>query len=912
MTDARPTETPVPLTAEELRLRAADREGVPWRRWGPYLSERQWGTVREDYSDNGDAWSYFTHDQARSRAYRWGEDGIAGVSDDHQRLCLALALWNGVDPILKERLFGLTNAEGNHGEDVKEYYFFVDATPTHSYLREIYKYPQREYPYADLVQTNRDRSRHEMEYELLDTGVFDDDRYFDVEVEYAKAGPDDLLMRVTAHNRGPEPAPLHLLPTLWFRNTWWRGGREARPSLRAVSDGVVRAEHPRLGTHTLLVDAGARLLFCENETNEARVFGSAATTPYPKDGVNDHVVGGLPTVNPDGTGTKVAAHWVAEVPAGGSATVRVRLVTGDVDPTSPFGPEFDALVAQRRAECDEFYESVTPEALDADRRSVLRQALAGMIWSKQYYEYDVDRWLRERAPGAAAPGTPGRNVQWSHMRNRHVISMPDTWEYPWYAAWDLAFHVLPLAIVDPAFARQQVELMLTDAYLHPSGQLPAYEWNFGDVNPPVHAFATMFVYFNDKYRTGTPDLDFLRSAFHKLLLVFTWWVNRKDPSGRSVFEGGFLGLDNIGVFDRSSSLPTGGRLEQADGSAWMGFFSLNMLEMAVELTLHDSSYADYVLKFLRHFLQIAAATDVPGKGPEEIWDEEDGFFYDVLRLPDGSGLRLKVRSMVGLLPLAATATIPTSMLEAYPELVAEAADLLRRHEDMLERIADPLVPGPTGARLLAAVNEQKLRRILARMLDEERFLSPHGLRALSRWHLDHPYTFDVHGERLVVAYEPAESTSGMFGGNSNWRGPVWLPVNAIIIRALLQMAAYYGDSFRIEYPTGSGVERSLREIATDLADRVTTIFTVGADGRRPVYGGSEKFQADPHWRDLVLFYEYFHGDNGAGLGASHQTGWTGLVAVFLQLLPRLSAGTTDVSLQWPLAVPYRRPLPDDG
>ncbi|HEY5186332.1 MAG TPA: glucosidase [Actinomycetes bacterium] len=903
-------ESPVPFTAEEGRRQAADEDSVPWRKWGPYLAERQWGTVREDYSTNGDAWSYLTHDQARSRAYRWGEDGIAGISDDQQRMCLSLVLWNGVDPILKERLFGLTNSEGNHGEDVKEYYFFVDATPTHSYLRELYKYPQREYPYADLVATNRARSRDEMEYELLDTGIFDEDRYFDVEIEYAKAGPEDLLMRVTAHNRGPEPAPLHLLPTVWFRNTWWQDDARERPQLRETASDAVLATHPTLGSYRLLVDDGARLLFCENETNAPRVFGAEATTPYPKDGINDHVVHGQPTVNPAATGTKVAAHWVMEVPAGGSVSVRIRLLAGDVATAEAFGAPFDALVEQRRAECDEFYEAITPEALDADRRSVMRQALAGMIWSKQYYEYDVDRWLAGHGGRAAAVGDriDLRNEQWAHMDNRHVLSMPDTWEYPWYAAWDLAFHVLPLAIVDPAFARRQVELMLSDAYLHPSGQLPAYEWNFGDVNPPVHAFATLFIYFYDKDRTGTADVEFLRKAFHKLLLVFTWWVNRKDPSGRSVFEGGFLGLDNIGVFDRSSALPTGGRLEQADGSAWMGFFSLNMLEMAIELADHEPSYDDYVLKFLRHFLQIASAMDREGDREDELWDAEDGFFYDVLRLPDGSARRLKVRSMVGLLPLTVTATLPRQVLEGHPELRATARERIERHRELLDRIADPLQPNRAGDHLLSAVNEEKLRAVVTRMVDEERFLSPHGLRALSRWHLDHPYEFDVHGARYVVAYEPAESTSGMFGGNSNWRGPVWMPVNTIVIRALFQLASYYGDDLRVEYPSGSGVEQTLGEIATDLAERVVSIFTRDAAGRRPVYGGSEKFQTDPHWRDLVLFYEYFHGDNGAGLGASHQTGWTGLVAVYLQLLPLLRSGAIDPTRPWPLATHYRRPL----
>jgi hypothetical protein len=910
MTHSRHRETPVPFTAEEARLKQADTENVPWRLWGPYLSERQWGTVREDYSADGDAWSYFTHDQARSRAYRWGEDGIAGVSDDQQRLCLALSLWNGADPILKERFFGLTNAEGNHGEDVKVYYFFLDAAPSHSYLRELYKYPQRAYPYDDLVQTNRARGRQQMEYELLETGIFDEDRYFDVEIEYAKAGPTDLLMRVTAHNRGPDAAPLHVLPTLWFRNTWWSDPARPKPTLRATSDQSVLASHATLGDYTLLCDADADLLFCDNETNPDRIPGAPFVTAFPKDAINDHVVQGRPTLNPERVGTKVAAHHSVEVPAGGSVCIRVRLVEGapSTAPQELLGSDFDDVIEQRRAECDQFYESITPERLNADRRSIMRQALAGMIWSKQYYEYDVDRWLLDRVAPTYAQGTPIRNASWGHMRNRHVLSMPDTWEYPWYAAWDLAFHVLPLTLVDPTFAREQVELMLSDAYLHPSGQLPAYEWNFGDVNPPVHAFATLYLYFHEKHRTGVADVEFLQAAFQKLLLVFTWWVNRKDPSGSSVFEGGFLGLDNIGVFDRSHALPTGGRLEQADGSAWMGFFSLNMLEIALELAQYDEDYNDYVLKFLRHFIQIAAATDRVGDNPDEIWDDEDGFFYDVLRLPDGSATKLKVRSMVGLLPLTATATLPANLGANQAQITALAQEQIIRRPGLLQRLADPTVIGPLDTRLLSAVNEDKLRRVLTRMLDPDRFLSPHGVRALSRHHLANPYQFSVHGETFTVAYEPAESDSGMFGGNSNWRGPVWMPVNAILIRALMQFAAHYGDTFTIEYPTGSGTERTLPEIAVDLGERIVRIFTKDADGRRPVFGETERFQTDPNWRDHVLFYEYFHGDNGAGIGAAHQTGWTGMVANFIQLLPQFEAGTIDLTQQWPLATYYRRPM----
>jgi hypothetical protein len=897
-------------TAEETRLQEA-RAGVPWRAWGPYLSERQWGTVREDYSDNGDAWSYFTHDQARSRAYRWGEDGLAGISDDKQRLCLAIALWNERDPILKERLFGLTNSEGNHGEDVKEYYFYLDNLPTHSYQRWLYKYPQQEFPYTELVAVNRARSRRDFEYELLDTGIFDENRYFDVDVEHAKAGPEDILCRITVRNRSAQEAVLHVLPTLWFRNTWSWAAEPSRPRPLLAADpsapAVIRAEHDELGVRYLYAEAGTDLLFCENETNVARLWGAQPTTSFAKDGIGDYLLHGADTVNPERTGTKAAVHVRLTVPAGGQSAVLVRLTPeGPGRLVTPFAGAAD-LFAVRRAEADEFYDAITPPAVSDDAKAVMRQALAGMLWSKQCYYFDVDMWLRERkAHPLRAPLRRGsRNESWFHMFNQDVVSMPDKWEYPWYAAWDLAFHCIPLAMVDPDFAKNQIDLMLSQAYLHPTGQMPAYEWNFGDVNPPVHAFATLFLE-NLEANRGQMDLPFMRECFARLLLNFTWWVNRKDPSGHNVFEGGFLGLDNIGVFDRSAALPTGGRLEQADGTAWMAMFSQNMLELAVGLLRHDESYEEFVLKFVERFFWIAAAMDPVGEHPDEMWDEEDGFFYDVLRMPDGTGTRIKVRSLVGLLPLCATTVIEADVIERYPEIAGRVRTFLERNRDLLANIADPLVPGVHGRRLLSLVNEDKLRRILARMLDEDRFLGPHGIRSISRWHQDHPYTFDVAGQVQEVRYEPAESASGMFGGNSNWRGPVWFPVNLLLIRALLQHYRYYGNELKVECPTGSGTMMTLFEVAQELSRRLVSTFLRDEAGRRPVYGGSKLFQEDPHWRDHLLFYEYFHGDNGAGLGASHQTGWTGLVARLVQSLGQFDAAAVLDDPHWPMARPYRR------
>ncbi len=895
---------PTTTDREQQRL-AQSRQGVEWKKWGPYLSERQWGTVREDYSDDGNAWNYFTHDQARSRAYRWGEDGLAGISDDHQVLCFALALWNGRDPILKERLFGLANSEGNHGEDVKECYFYLDSTPTHSYMKYLYKYPQAEFPYDDLVRTNRGRGRQEPEYELLDTGVFEANRYFDVFVEYAKAAPEDLLVRITVCNRGPDAAALHLLPTLWFRNTWsWTGGG-AKPLLEAAAGGraVVRAHHndplfqESLADYHLYCDGAPELLFTENETNHARLFGGSNASPYVKDAFDRCLVHGeTAAVNPARQGTKAAAHYTVSVDAGGSQVIRLRLTRrAPAEADQPFA-DFDAVFRDRLAEADAFYRSLMPPAVaqDLDRANVMRQALAGMLWTKQYFYYDLDKWLDEHGAAQRLPAherRPVRNRDWFHMFNDDIISMPDKWEYPWYAAWDLAFHMIPLGIVDPDFAKQQLDLMLRNDYLHPNGQLPAYEWNFGDVNPPVHAWSTMQLYLFDKVRNGGKgDIEFLKYAFSKLLVNFTWWVNRKDRAGANVFEGGFLGLDNIGVFDRSSPLPTGGYLDQADGTAWMVFFSQSMLRIAVELALHEPLYDEFVEKFFQHTLFIAGAMDRVGERHDEMWDEADGFFYDVLRLPDGSATRLKVRSMVGLLPLAAVAVFEEDILARLPRFAERARAFMRRHPELVAGMHLPGEPGVANRRMLSILDEKKLRRVLARMLDENEFFSPHGIRALSRAHAEHPYVFHHSGQEYRVAYVPGDSDSGMFGGNSNWRGPVWMPVNYLLYTALVRLYTYYGDGFTVECPTGSGRMMTLLEVAKELGERLAKLFLRDASGRRPVDGAAEKFQHDPCFRDLVLFYEYFHGDNGAGIGASHQTGWTGLVARIIQMNALLAPG----------------------
>ncbi|HYN40196.1 MAG TPA: glucosidase, partial [Thermoanaerobaculia bacterium] len=843
----------------------------------------------EDYSTDGNAWDYFTHDQSRSRAYRWGEDGLGGISDDKQRLCFALALWNGKDAILKERLFGLTNSESNHGEDVKEYYFYVDSTPTHSYMKYLYKYPQGEYPYRDLLETNRGRSRKEFEYELLDTGAFEGDRYYDVFVEYAKEGPEDVLVRITVHNRGPEAANLHLLPTLWFRNTWSWGDGEPKPSLRAEG-GTIFAAHPELGEMTLSCDGYPELLFTENESNVYRLWGQKNPSPYVKDSFHQYVVDGKKdAVNPARTGTKAAAHYVLDVPAGGSSVVRLRLSVKR--PAVPFGPGFEASFAARHSDADEFFGRITPHSLSEDQRLVHRQAIAGMLWGKQFYYYDVDRWLKEHDahPLLGAQARGARNSDWFHMFNGDVISMPDKWEYPWYAAWDLAFHTVALSLVDFDFAKEQLLLMLRSLYFHPNGQIPAYEWNFGDVNPPVHAWATLYIYKYEK-NLGREDRKFLERAFQGLMLNFNWWVNRKDPSGKNVFAGGFLGLDNIGVFDRSAQLPTGGTLEQADGTAWMAFYCQNMLDIAAILAEDDPSYEEVAFKFVQHFAWIAYAMDRIGEHHDEMWDEADGFFYDVLRLPHGGATRLKVRSMVGLLPLCAATVFEGEAVERLPKLKELIALFRKRHPDVFSHIA-PTADGFVGygnRRLLSVLTKKKLERVLGYLLDEDEFLSPCGIRSLSKFHEKHPFVFHVEGQAHVVSYLPAESDNGMFGGNSNWRGPVWMPVNVLIIRGLLNLYGFYGNDFTVECPTGSGNRMNLFEVAKEITRRLSAIFLRDASGKRPVYGGTAKFQEDPHWRDLILFYEYFHGDNGAGLGASHQTGWTGCIAPLLDLFGRVT------------------------
>jgi hypothetical protein len=877
------------MIEEHNRLMENEERRAYWRRWGPYLSERQWGTVREDYSPYGTAWEYFPHDHARSRAYRWGEDGLCGISDNHQRLCFALAFWNGRDPILKERLFGLGNPEGNHGEDVKEYYFYLDSTPTHSYMKCLYKYPQEAFPYQLLVEENARRGRPSPEYELLDTGVFDGDRYFDITMEYAKVTVDDLLIRVTAINRGPEAAELHLLPTLWLRNTWsWDRGA-SRPQLQAISSApgsaVIAARHQTLGARWLHAEGAPELLFTENETNVSRLFGVPARSPYVKDSIHERVVGGKDdAVNRARVGTKAAAWYRMSVPAGGQLSLRLRLTDADPARTGPaFGLDFEEIFSRRLREADEFYDLVIPRTLSAEGRLVMRQALAGMLWTRQFYYYDVKRWL---AGDPTQPPPPperrrGRNHEWTHLYNEDVISMPDKWEYPWYAAWDLAFHMIPMALVDPEFAKAQLVLFLREWYMHPNGQIPAYEWSFSDVNPPVHAWAAWRVYKIDRRIRGVADREFLERVFHKLLLNFTWWVNRKDPAGRNVFQGGFLGLDNIGVFDRSAPLPTGGYIEQSDGTSWMGMYCLNMLAMALELARDDRAYEDVASKFFEHFVYIAHATHHLGGDSMGLWDEEDGFFYDVLNLPDGTRCPMKVRSLVGLIPLFAVETWDTELADGLPGFNRRAQWFIDNNPDLREHIAFKDKPGGGRRVMLSIVSREQLPKVLRLMLDEEEFLSPHGVRSLSRYHKDHPYVLRVGDREYRVDYEPAESTTPLFGGNSNWRGPVWFPVNFLLVESLQKFHHFFGDDLKVACPTGSGRLMSLWSVAADVSRRLNRLFLAGPDGRRPVFGGTERFQRDPHWRGLPLFYEYFHGDNGAGLGASHQTGWTGVVAKLL-------------------------------
>jgi hypothetical protein len=920
-----------PPDAERARLAAGADPATRWRRWGPYLSQRQWGTVREDYSADGDAWEYLPHDHARSRAYRWGEDGILGISDDQQRLCFALALWNGRDAILKERLFGLSGRQGNHGEDVKELYWFLDATPTHSYLRALYKYPQAPFPYDDLVAGNAARTRADPEYELLDTGVFDDGRYFDVEIEYGKAQPEDLVIRITVTNRGPDRARLEVLPTLWFRNTWSWGRHRTRPRLREVATGnggrLVEATHPRLGTYRLAAEpsdpSGPDLLFTENETNAARLFDAVNPGPYVKDGINAAVVDGRrDAVNPAGEGSKVAARYQLSLAPGETRRLHLRLFSCDVSPDADHPPahpahappdeaapfaDADDLLATRRAEADAFYRPLAGPRMTADERLVQRQAFAGLLWSEQWYQYDVGRWL-DGDPDQPAPPPErrqGRNHDWRELNNSDILLMPDTWEYPWYASWDLAFHCIPLALVDPDLAKSQLLLLTREWYMHPNGQLPAYEWSLGDVNPPVHAWAARRVYQIDARLSGRPDRSFLERVFLKLLLNFTWWVNRKDADGNNVFQGGFLGLDNIGVFDRSAPLPVAGHLGQADGTAWMGMYSLNMLAIALELAREDRVYEDIATKFLEHFLYIAGALNGVGLPDGEripLWDDDDQFFYDVLHLDTDEVIPLKVRSLVGLIPMLAVETLDRATLEALPEFRMRLRWFLANRPELARLVASWEEPGVGQRRLLAMVHGDRLRALLTRMLDPEEFLADHGVRSLSRFHRDHPFVLPIDGADHRVDYEPGESRLPLFGGNSNWRGPIWFPVNYLLIEALQRFDHYYGESFTVELPTGSGRQATLGEVAVELSRRLEALFLCDATGGRPVFDGDARFARDPAFRDRILFYEYFHGDTGAGLGASHQTGWTALVAKLLEQTSQAGQaidGSVDESIDGP-------------
>jgi hypothetical protein len=882
------------MTAEERRLEEDRNQTAYWRRWGPYLSERQWGTVREDYSADGSAWDYFPHDHARSRAYRWGEDGLAGISDNHQRLCFAIALWNEKDPILKERNFGLTGPQGNHGEDVKDYYFYLDNTPSHAYMKYLYKYPQQEFPYDRLIQENQQRGFHDPEFELIDTGIFDDSQYFDVFVEYAKRSDEDTLIQVKVVNRSSESKTLHLLPTLWFRNTWSWNHNNEKPTLKEVNfaDPVrsIHAVHPTLGERWLYCNAPNDLLFTENETNNERLFGVKNDSPYVKDGINDYIVEGkIEAVNPDRQGTKVAAHYVLTIGAGKTQTVQLRL--SDVSPNQgiePFGTEFAATFQQRLQEADEFYDRITASRPAADDRAIQRQAFAGLLWTKQYYHYVVEDWLNGDPAQPKPHRTYPRNEEWMHLFNDDIISMPDKWEFPWYAAWDLAFHVVPIAQIDPDFAKRQMDRLTREWYLHPNGQMPAYEWHFSDVNPPVHAWGTWRVYQIEKEVYGRADTNYLERVFQKLLLNFTWWVNRKDNNGNNLFQGGFLGLDNIGIFDRSSELPTGGYIEQADGTSWMGMYALNMFTIALELAKTNPTYEDIASKFFEHFLYIADALNHIGNSDIHLWDDHDQFYYDVLHTPQNERHVLRVRSMVGLIPLFAVELMDDTLLDKFPEFKKRFEWYIKNRPNLHRNIASLTDTDEQNRHLLAIVKPERLKLILQRMLDETEFLSPHGVRSLSKAHTDDPYTFYVDGQRHEVAYEAAESTSGMFGGNSNWRGPIWFPVNFLLIESLQKFHTYLGDDFKVECPTGSGNWMTLAEVANELSRRLITIFQRGETGDRPIHGNYHLFQKDPHWRDLILFYEYINGDNGSGLGANHQTGWTGLVATLIDNCARFA------------------------
>ncbi len=873
------------MTNEEIRLAEARDRKRHWKRWGPYLSERAWGTVREDYSSDGNAWDYFPHDHARSRTYRWNEDGLAGICDRRQLICFALALWNERDPFLKERLFGLTGNQGNHGEDVKEYYFYLDSTPTHSYMKYLYKYPQAAFPYEQLLDENRRRTKNDPEYELLDTGVFADDRYFDVFVEYAKADVEDILIKITVANRGPESARLRLLPTIWFRNTWSWDDTEPRPNLHRVP-GAIELRHPVLGKRWLFYDGSPELLFTENETNRHRLFNTPDSGWCKKDGINDCIVDGIKeAVSAESSGTKAAVHYAMNIAAGETVSVRLRLTNVDFtrQPASAFN-HFDGLFATRKQEADDFYTTIVPHDLSPDAKNVMRQGFAGLLWSKQFYHYVVKQWLLGD-PGHPPPPperAQGRNHDWPHLYNADVISMPDKWEYPWYAAWDLAFHCVSLALVDPDFAKEQLVLLLREWYMHPNGQFPAYEWALGDVNPPVHAWAAWRVYKIDKKRNGRGDRAFLVRVFHKLLLNFTWWVNRKDAEGMNIFQGGFLGLDNIGVFNRSDPLPTGGHIEQSDGTSWMAMYTLNLLAIAMELATEDPAYEDVASKFWEHFIYIAYAMNHLGHDGMGLWDGEDGFFYDVIKFPDGSHFPVKIRSMVGLIPLFAVETLEPGLLDRLPGFKRRMEWFIDNRPDLTANVASMRDSGMGERRLLSIVDAGQLQRMLQIMLDEQEFLSPHGVRALSLYHHDHPFVISFDGKEHRVDYEPGESSTGLFGGNSNWRGPVWFPVNYLLIESLQKFHHYFGEDLKVEFPSRSGEMLTLSQVAAQISRRLTGIFLRDEQGNRPVNEGTPKFRTDPHWSDLILFYEYFHGDTGQGLGASHQTGWTALVAKLLQ------------------------------
>ena len=883
------------MIKEKQRLQENRERKAYWTRWGSYVSERQWGTVREDYSEDGSAWDYFPHSQSLSRAYRWGEDGIAGICDNHQRLCFALAFWNEQDPIVKEKMFGLTGSQGNHGEDVKEYYFYLDNTPTHSYMKYLYKYPQGEYPYNDLVQENQRRGFEDPEYELLDTGIFDEDKYFDIFIEYAKNADEDILIKVTAYNRGSEEKPLHILPTLWFRNTWSWYKDAQKPRLKVYSQkddySIIEADHPSLGKRWLYCNNSHQLLFTENETNTKLIFGQENASPYVKDGINNYVVNGNKnTVNPNNIGTKFAAQYQLSIPPGESQTIELRLCNSD-SIQNPF-EEFNSVFNKRQQEADEFYHWINPHQISDEERNVQRQAFAGMLWSKQFYYYVVEDWLQGDPNSVPPPESRknGRNSEWKYLFNDDIISMPDTWEYPWYASWDLAFHLIPLAILDPDYAKLQLSRLTREWYMHPNGQIPAYEWAFSDVNPPVQAWAAWQIYQLEEKFWGRKDKEFLERIFQKLLLNFTWWVNREDAAGKNVFEGGFLGLDNIGVFDRSSKLPTGGNLEQADATSWMGMYSLGMLHIALELAQERPPYEDIASKFFEHFLYIADAMNRIGDGVS-LWDDEDGFYYDAINFTDGGHCPLKVRSLVGLIPLLGVNVLEPETINNLPGFKKRLEWFIENRPDLKKNVACMETEGVGAKRLLAlcyatARNDgkpSKLQKLLSYMFDEAEFLSPYGIRSVSKYHQKNPFVIHVNGNEYRVDYEPAESTSGMFGGNSNWRGPIWFPINYLLLEALQNFHKYLGDDFKVEFPTNSGNYKNLNEIIVELSQRMTNIFLRDDTGKRPVFGGIEKFQNDPHWRDYVYFHEYFHGDNGAGLGASHQTGWTGVVAYMIQL-----------------------------